>query len=243
MLNADRPVPDGISTSGRQIEASRFSVYRNNVFVGLTKALAQRFPVTERLVGSDFFFAMARIYAQAHQPASPLMIEYGDTFPDFIAEFPPAAEIGYLGDVARLEAAYTQAYHAADQGVLDIEMLQEIPPEMLVNIRLLAHPSATLLCSLYPVGSIWGAHQSETVSSIPLWAGETVLVVRPEMSVNVHILPSSDTEFAQLLLRGASLGEAAEAAFAVPSTFDFGVALKGLVELGAFAGIDRRDLS
>ena len=66
-------------------DATRFAVYRNNVDVGLTKALAQRFPVAERLVGDEFFAGMARAYVPVQAAASPLMIEYGDDFPDFIA--------------------------------------------------------------------------------------------------------------------------------------------------------------
>ncbi len=35
--------------------ARRFAVYRNNVAVGLIRALEARFPVTRRLVGDAFF--------------------------------------------------------------------------------------------------------------------------------------------------------------------------------------------
>ena len=45
LLDAGHPVPAGITTARGQADASRFNVYRNNVYVGLTKALAQRFPV------------------------------------------------------------------------------------------------------------------------------------------------------------------------------------------------------
>lgn len=128
LLHAGRPVPDGIVNARGKPDAARFAVYRNNVFVGLTKALAQRFPVTERLVGSEFFVAMARAYAQDHKPASPLIMNYGDDFPDFIIAFEPAGALAYLPDIARLEAAWTDAYHAADSVAFDLAALKAVRP-------------------------------------------------------------------------------------------------------------------
>ncbi|WP_208605619.1 HvfC/BufC N-terminal domain-containing protein [Rhizobium aegyptiacum] len=239
LLDADRPVPDGIVNAGGRPDPARFAVYRNNVFVGLTKALAQRFPVTERLVGSEFFVAMARAYAQGHQPASPLIMKYGDGFPDFVADFEPARALAYLPDVARLEAAWTDAYHAADCEPLDLAALGAVAPEMLSDLRLVRHPSAHLIRSRFPIGSIWSAHQEEVVSPVSDWGGQAVLVLRPEMSVNVHVLPPQDAVFAASLFNAATLGEAADAAFAAAPEFDFGTALVGLAGLGAFIAFQR----
>lgn len=239
VLNADRPVPDGIVTARGGAVSARFAVYRNNVFVGLTKALAQQFPVTERLVGAAFFAMMARTYAQDHKPASPLMIAYGGDFPDFIAGFAPAADLAYLPDLARVEAASIRAYHAADPLPLDLAALAAIPPENLADLQLVAHPSAGLIVSQYPVGSIWHAHQQETVTPIADWQPQTVLVVRPDMTVNSHILPAADAIFAAHVLNGAALGDAAERALAANPDFDFGTALIGLIGLGAFFALQQ----
>ncbi len=80
----------------------------------LIDALRTKFPATERIVGEEFFRAMARVFVIAHPPRSKILHTYGDDFGDFIAAFEPAAELAYLADVARLEAARTRAYHAAD---------------------------------------------------------------------------------------------------------------------------------
>ncbi|MEX2744512.1 DUF2063 domain-containing protein [Rhizobium mongolense] len=239
LLHADRPVPDGIITARGGVDAARFAVYRNNVFVGLTKALARHFPVTERLVGTEFFMAMARAYAQDHKPASPLIIEYGGDFPDFIASFQPARELAYLPDVARVEAAWMRAYHAADSAPLDLAVLAAATPEMLAELRLVPHPSAVLIRSDYPVGSIWSAHQQNMVAPLADWRPQAVLVVRPEMTVNVHIVPPHDAIFAACLFNAATLGAAAEAAFTAGPAFDFGTALIGLASLGAFSALQQ----
>ncbi|CAG1008785.1 MAG: DUF2063 domain-containing protein [Rhizobiaceae bacterium] len=233
------PLPAGLTTARGDADAARFAVYRNNVHVGLTNALAQRFPVTEQLVGAEFFRGMARIYAQDHKPASPLMFEYGDDFPDFIAGFVPAAGLAYLPDVARVEAAWSRAYHAADAIALPVTTLAALAPEGLAGTRLPRHPSASLVASPYPVGSIWAAHQTEPVGAVAASRPEIVLVVRPDAVVNVHVLPAADAAFAAAVLAGQTLGEAAGQALDANAEFDFGAALVGLVTLGAFAATER----
>ena len=54
--------PPPAMTHGRMgaPDARRFAVYRNNVTVGLIGALEARYPVSRRIVGDDFFRAMAR---------------------------------------------------------------------------------------------------------------------------------------------------------------------------------------
>lgn len=237
LLHPDRPLPEGVTTARGATDASRFAVYRNNVYVGLTTALGQRFAVTQRLVGTDFFAGMARAYAANHKPASPLIMNYGDDFPDFIATFPPAVSLAYLPDIARIEAAWSRAYHAADSLPLDVAQLASVPPEGLGDMTLVSHPSAWIVRSEFPAGSIWSAHQDEIVAPVADRQAEAVLVVRPAMLVEVHVLPPQDVAFAAALLDGAPLGEAAEAAFASNPDFDFGSALVGLIGVGAFSAL------
>ncbi len=236
LLHRSRPVPPGVTTSRGEVDPLRFAVYRNNVFVSLTKALAQRFPVTERIVGADFFAGMARAFAQDHKPSTPLIMNYGDAFPGFIRGFDPAAGLKYLPDLARLEAAWTQAYHAADAVPLDPAALASATGD-LAALKLVAHPSAFLIRSAHPIGSIWAAHQEENVTPLDHRRPETVLVVRPAMAVGVHILPVPDGPFAEALFAGAPLGAAATMAMHEDERFDFGAALVGLVGLGAFAAL------
>jgi len=237
LLDPALPMPDGLTTARGNPDALRFAVYRNNVAVGLIRALEARFPVVEKLVGADFFKAMARAFIRTEQPATPLIFAYGDGFADFIAGFEPAGSVPYLADVARLEAAWTRAYHAADVAPLDIAALAAVAPEALAELRLLPHPAAALTRSAYPVGSIWQAHQGETVARPASVAAETVLVARPDLAVTVTVLPAQDATFAAALLTGETIGGAAQAALAVDPAFDFGPAIVGLFALGAFAAL------
>ena len=241
ILDPALPPPAGLTTARGAPDEKRFAVYRNNVAVGLRKALATRFRVVERLVGEEFFALMARVYIAGARPASPLLFAYGDDFAGFIDGFTPAAALPYLADVAWLEAAVTRAYHAEDAEPLGIAQLAALPAEALGDVRLAPHLAATLVRSRFAVGSIWQAHQADVVAPVSAAGGETVLVVRPGFEVGVHILPARDAAFAAALLGGAALGEAAGQALAADENFDFGAALLGLTGLGAFAGMVSND--
>src|SRR6266571_2046574 len=96
LLDADRPIPCGITAHNAAVSARRFAVYRNNVVAGLVKALKSRFAVVDKIVGQEFFAAMARAFVKEQPPRSPLLATYGDDLPAFIARFEPARGLPYL---------------------------------------------------------------------------------------------------------------------------------------------------
>ena len=115
LLSTVRPVPAAVKGAAQGRVERRFAVHRNTVAASLIEALQARFPVVQRLVGEDFFRAMARAFVALEPPSSPLLFLYGESFAAFIARFTPAAPLPYLADVARLEYARGLAYHAADR--------------------------------------------------------------------------------------------------------------------------------
>src|SRR5680860_832939 len=90
VLDIDAPTPQGLVRKTGTAPSRRFGVYRNNVYASLIDVLTSRFPISARLVGEEFFRAMARVYVQKEPPRSPVLLRYGAGFADFIAGFPPA---------------------------------------------------------------------------------------------------------------------------------------------------------
>src|SRR5438874_12822308 len=87
LLNADRPVPCGITAHNAAIPTPRFAVYRNNVAAGLRIALQSRFPVVEKIIGEEFFAAMAPFYISEQPPRPPHVTAYADELPAPIPAF------------------------------------------------------------------------------------------------------------------------------------------------------------
>lgn len=231
-------VPEGLTAWNGPRPERRFAVYRNNVAIGLIGALASRFPAAQRIVGEEFFAAMAHEFIGLHPPRSPLLLAYGDDFPDFVKAFEPAREIAYLPDVMRLEAARGRAYHAADAMPLDAALLASVEPAGLAELGLVPHPSASILRSAYPAVTIWAMNTGEIeLGDIADWAAEDALVVRPQMIVEVHRLPPGGAAFLERLFSGDDLGRAFEAALAEAADFDLSANLAGAFTAGAFMAI------
>lgn len=233
LLNADRPLPDGITAHNAAIPARRFAIYRNNLVAGLCKALGSRFPVVEKLVGDEFFAAMARLFVLQKPPRSPLLATYGDEFAAFIAAFEPARELPYLADMARLEAARTRAYHAADATPLESNRLSTLEASDAANIRIDLHPSVEIIRSAHPIVTIWAMNSGEAeLRPIEDWPSEDALVARPNLEVEVRVLPPGGAAFLLALAKGHSLGGAAEVALVDDPGFDLTGNIAGLIGAG-----------
>jgi hypothetical protein len=218
LIDRTRPVPAFIGGAARRRADRRFAVYRNNVASGLISALGERFPVVERLVGDEFFRAMAHAYATVELPRSPLMLYYGETFPAFIDGFAPAAPVAYLADVARIEMARGLAYHAADATPLEADAFAALPMDRLGELTIGLHPSVSVIRSRHPIYSIWHVNQDPNrFVAISPFVGEAVLVARPHRRVKTQRITHETAAFICALATGRTLGESVEIASAAES--------------------------
>lgn len=175
-LLAPARMPKGLKGPGATPPTRRFDVYRNNVMSSLVNALRDGFPVIHRLVGEAFFAGLATEYVREHPPTSPCVVRYGDSFSDFIAGFPPAASVPYLADMARLEYALRQAYHAAD--VMPVEASEFERPD-LAEAKLHLAPAVSVVQSSWPIYDIWRANLDRSKPA-RLAGAQSVLITRPD---------------------------------------------------------------
>jgi len=231
LLDPTSPLPEGLFD-----RPGRFAIHRNTVTVGLIDALRSGFPVITRLLGDDNMNGLARRFLRACPPVSPLMMLYGEGFPEFLEQQPQLADLGYLGDVARLELALRRAYHAADATPLPAEQLAALPPERLAEVRLDLAPALQLLRSPWPILDIW-RFNTEADAPAPAAVAQDVLIIRPTYDPLPQLLPPGGAGFVAALLQGAPLGAAEEHARAEVENFDltalFTLLLQGGVIIGA----------
>ncbi|MCY0096569.1 DNA-binding domain-containing protein [Hoeflea ulvae] len=236
LLNSDLPVPEGVIGPRGKSATKRFAVYRNNMTVSLIEALASIFPAVERLVGEDFFRDMARVYLLEEPPRTPLMFEYGGGFAAFLEGFEPVAKLVYLPDVARLERAWLDAFHAADASPLPPGALGAIPPECLGDVVFTPHPATRLVQSRYASVSIFSASREERpLDAIRPLDPEDGLITRPHYDVQVRQLPPGAAVFFKALMAGTSLGDAAGLTLEQHPGFDLPSAISAMLEAGVFS--------
>jgi hypothetical protein len=233
------PPPEGLLGRADEVPVTRFGVYRNNVHSSLVDALAATYPTVERLVGTEFFRAMAQQYVRTTLPGTPVLIHYGGTFAAFVAGFEPVRGLPYLADVTRIDWAWHQAYHAAEAEPLTPDQFVAIPAEELGDRRFGLHPSVQALTSSWPALSIWLTNRHDaTVKRVDLGSGgEEALICRPAHEVGVWRLSEGGTRLVQALAAGVPLSEAALATAGEVPGFDLTTTLQTLLNGGAITGI------
>lgn len=218
----------------------RLNIYRNNVFHSLGSALADLYPVVVQLVGEEYFMACARAFLQTYPPHTAAMVHFGNSFPDFLQDFEPLVSYPWLADVARVELAWHESYHAEDARPLEPGSLSQLSPDRLANSHVILHPSLRLLHSSYPVYSIWQAHQGDNgpEETINLDKGEECLcIVRPEFDVIVKSLDTGALYFLEILNGGAKLAYAIETVLEKSPGFNVETALGEALREGLFLEI------
>lgn len=243
LMDPEQMTPDGVIGPNGKAADKRYNVYRNNVTVSLIEALCSIYPAVQRLTGVEFFRAMARFHIRETPPTSPLLFEYGHGFPEFIKRYEYAQSLPWLADVARLERAWLDCYHAADAEALDADALARVPPAALAEVTFEQHPAVRIVRSQYSAVSIFAANR-ESGEIQPMEADEPqeALITRPDDEVVVRHLGPGGATFLTRLLAGDTLGAAVSTAMEEAPAFDIPGNIAGMIEAGVFIKINDGDL-
>ncbi|PJE31918.1 Putative DNA-binding domain-containing protein [Pseudooceanicola antarcticus] len=236
MLHPEALVPETLRDGHGGPAGRRFSVYRNNVAVGLTEAVLEGFPTLRALLGDENLRALAAPFLRAHPPSSPLMFRYGEALPAFLQRFQPLAHLGYLPDVARLDLAMRESYHAADATPLEPARLAALPPEVLAQAHLRLAPSLRVLRSSWPLWQIWQLAHHDGPPPRP--EAEDILITRPGYDPEPHHLPAGGAGFIEALGQGQSAEQASGAAIAEAPDADLPAILGLLLQGSALTAVE-----
>lgn len=245
LLDPDRPCPTNLVAWNGSDPSARFAVYRNNVVFSLIEALADTFPVAQCVIGVECFRSMAAMYVRRHPPRSCVLAQYGQEFPDFVADFvthfAPARELPYLADLCRIEVARVRAYHADDVdpvGPDDVDAALACG-EGLADITLSLHPSLSIVASDYAVASLWAAHQMDFDVDAMSWdRPESALILRDGLDVLVRSVSLGSARFLQALQQELTFGHAAAVAVHDDAAFDLSATLAMLIGHGVLTAIN-----
>lgn len=206
-----------------QLVEQRLALYRGNLSGSWEKTLSSAYPVLKELAGEEFFAALARAYGKAWPSREGDLNLFGAHFAEFLSSFPHVADYPYFADMARLEWAIHCAHFAGNATGMDVAMLRQLSPELFDAARVVLHPCCCVFSSDWAVVELWQAHQPSNDGGLPqeLARKNHALVVRPDWKA--ELLPQSAAAYAAMcaLQRGATIGDALDAALIVDEHFEF----------------------
>jgi len=133
------------------LDAQRFGVYRDLVYRNLEGLLAGGFPVIKATLAPEHWEALLRQFLQHHRARTPLFLELGREFVDFLeTRRQEGWEPGWLLELADYERVELELSIA-----LDLPQPASSPPfATLAEAVPVLSPLARLLCYSYPVHCI-----------------------------------------------------------------------------------------
>jgi hypothetical protein len=210
------------------------SVHRNTVATGLIEAILDAYPTVVVLMGRDWTAGAARDFTRAHRPSVAGLIDYGRTFPTWLAEFEFARDFPYLADVARADRAWLEAHLAADADGVDASSFDSMSDEA----RVALHPSVRLLWSIDNAPTIWMRNRPPNVMEQELEhqrLAEGLLLVRRAGVVEHQRLDRQQFEFLRKIAAGRALLSVCDEALGAMAPDAFTAFLSDLLRLGVFA--------
>lgn len=184
---------------------ARLDVYRNAYYVRLQEALAHDFPAVLAVLGNAEFGRLTAAYLSERPSTRPSLRWLGERFADFLlaANAEPAAS-----DLARLEWAVLHALDAPDTPSLC--GLQELPAERWPELRVVMHPSVSLLTVHANARAIWRAVRDGQPLPPLRHAGDFLLVSRVSSDAAVEVLAPAAHALLIALAARCTLGAACE---------------------------------
>lgn len=215
----------------------RLAIHRNHFAATLTEGLGGIFEATRALLGPDFFDAFTRRFIRAHPPREPSLFRYGAAFPDALLAAPGLADHGYVIDVARLEWAMHESFHAPAAPKLEATRLTALPAEQISGAVLQPHPTVRMIQAAFPVDVFWRGARDNAVDGAMLEGAPTFLLLsRPDLDVEMAPLTAAGFAFLTALFDGQPIAYAAGTA-ADAGEFDLGKILGACLAQTVFADV------
>lgn len=235
LRDREAPLPSPVARAENEPTRDGFSVHRNGVQTGLTGALAAIYPTLQRLIGHENFAALAAQYIPRYPPTSPVLHEYGAHFATHLASEPQLAHLPFLPDVALVERAWLDAWHAPDADALSATALTALAPEALMRKTLSPHPAARLLRLGSSAATLVRLDRAGgDLTGLDPLPPQAALITRPEVTVRIEVLTEGQSAFLAALLSGKTLGDAAEAGLTAEPQMDLPAAMALMIASGAF---------
>lgn len=217
----------------------RLSIHQRHFEASLVTTLRTRYPTLEWLVGGAFFVAAAAAFVRRYPPAVPCIAEYGEAFPDFLADGRGTRRMPWLAEAGRLEWLIGAVSVETSRFAIPLDALGAFDDVDPGDIGLTLQPGLRYLAGDWPVDELIRIRLSGTPPERLVFdRGRVRLQVRGARGeFGIDRLTDGDFAFRASLAAAMSLDASLAAGAAAAPDFDAGLALAELFAGGLVTAI------
>jgi len=184
--------------------AERVDIYANMYFYRLLEVLKEDFPATAAVLGADNFHNLVTGYLAEYPPTEPSVMYVGCHLAAYLRDHPLRNAAPYIADLARLERALVDVFHAPDAPALEAGQMRAISPEDWPALRLRTHPAHAILDLEWRVAAVLEAVEQGKESNEPAHETSWVLVWRRNSRVFYREIDAVESAALERLETGAA---------------------------------------
>ena len=186
---------------------ARVDIYANMYFYRILDALKEDFPATLAVLGDDNFHNLATGYILEYPPTEPSLHYCGRHLADYLRDHPLCEGAPFVADLAKLERAVIEVFHAPDAPALESDAVRAIAPEDWPALKFKLHPSAKLLALDWRVTDLLRAVEEKRASKPAERGAIRILVWRRNARVFYRDLEKAEADALEAASRGATFAE------------------------------------
>jgi hypothetical protein len=198
----------------------RLSIFHNNTFQSLTRALMDAFPVTARLADERFFAFAAHEFISSHPPKEARLSLYGAALPAFLKNFPACRDYPIIAEMAAFEWAIQSCLNDREEEAAPVSAIKSAQNGVSTQISL--QPNLRFIVSRWPLIDIWAGHRNNGEPSAIQFSRAPCRTAILRSGEDIRFIPLDGARLAfwKLLANGVSLETAAPRAIARDRLFD-----------------------
>jgi len=220
-----KDLEDLIESDDRLSAAERLEIYANAYFYRILDCLKEDFPATLATLGGDNFHNLVTGYLIEYPPTEPSISYAGRHLAEFLRHHPMRERWPFIGDLARLERALIEIFHAADAEPLNAEAMRAVAPDDWPALAMRTHPALAIVDCEWRVDELLRELEAATgegdhIRDEPAHSPVNLLVWRHNSRVHYRALERPERAALRLASAGASFAAICEGIAAVSGDDD-----------------------
>lgn len=213
-------------------EPTYFAIYKKNIEFNHISILKMVYPITQKLVGEDFFNTAAHFYCQHFPAINSNFNFYGAYFSEFLKTYPPIQKLQYVYEMAEVEWLLHHVYHSAPPITVTFP-IENIKKNDYAHLIFTLEEHCYLIKCKHTILGLWQSCQQQEEDNIFLKREkEYLMIYATSFTTTIEKLTFTEFLLLQELKKGKTLDKVNKTLLARVSKFDINAIIEKFIKKG-----------